>query len=126
MSFAIARAGSDARAFSLRTCQRARSLDARSGEDTLEFECREVPTKGDRLLWQDGGIWREHVVVRTDVPLEDFIRMCMQMNKDRRLDLIDEYEPADKKDTVDYPAPPAPEKDAEEAAAPAAPAEDDE
>ena len=52
--------------------------------------------------------------------------MCMQMNKDRRLDLIDEYEPADKKDTVDYPAPPAPEKDAEEAAAPAAPAEDDE
>ena len=61
-----------------------------------------------------------------DVPLEDFIRMCMQMNKDRRLDLIDEYEPADKKDTVDYPAPPAPEKDAEEAAAPAALAEDDE
>jgi hypothetical protein len=41
-----------------------------NGEDTLEFECREVPTKGDRLLWQDGGIWREHVVIRTDEPLE--------------------------------------------------------
>ena len=23
-----------------------------NGEDTLEFGCREVPAKGDRLLWQ--------------------------------------------------------------------------
>ena len=41
-----------------------------NGEDTIEFECREVPTKGDRLLWHDGETWREHVVVRTDEPLE--------------------------------------------------------
>ena len=41
-----------------------------NGEDTLEFRCREVPAKGDRLLWRDGGEWREHVVVRTDEPLD--------------------------------------------------------
>ena len=62
--------GLNARAFSLKTCQRARFLYARSGEDTIEFRCREVPAKGDRLLWRDGSIWREHVVVRTDEPLE--------------------------------------------------------
>lgn len=32
-----------------------------NGEDTIEFETREVPTKGDRLLWRDGETWREHV-----------------------------------------------------------------
>ena len=41
-----------------------------NGHDTIEFRSREVPTKGDRLLWRDGGIWREHVVVRTEEPLE--------------------------------------------------------
>ncbi|MBR3312498.1 MAG: hypothetical protein IKG18_00010 [Atopobiaceae bacterium] len=41
-----------------------------NGEDTIEFQTREVPAKGDRLLWRDGGTWREHVVVRTDEPLE--------------------------------------------------------
>ena len=33
-----------------------------NGEDTLEFQSYEVPAKGDRLLWLDGGVWREHVV----------------------------------------------------------------
>lgn len=41
-----------------------------NGEDTLEFESFDVPAKGDRLLWLDGGTWREHVVVRTEEPLE--------------------------------------------------------
>ncbi|MBE6468889.1 MAG: hypothetical protein E7001_02765 [Coriobacteriaceae bacterium] len=41
-----------------------------NGEGTLEFECREVPAKGGCLLWQDGSVWRERVVVRTDEPLE--------------------------------------------------------
>ena len=40
-----------------------------NGEDTLEFQSYEVPAKGDRLLWLDGGVWREHVVVRTDEPV---------------------------------------------------------
>ena len=42
------------------------------GEDTIEFECADVPGKGDRLLWRDpdDGRWREHVVVRTDEPVD--------------------------------------------------------
>ena len=40
-----------------------------NGEDTIEFQAREVPAKGDRLLWLDGDVWREHVVVRTIEPL---------------------------------------------------------
>ncbi len=40
-----------------------------NGEDTLELASFEVPAKGDRLLWLDGNIWREHVVVRTDEPM---------------------------------------------------------
>ena len=40
-----------------------------NGEDTIEFQTREVPAKGDRLLWRDGEVWREHVVVRTIEPL---------------------------------------------------------
>ena len=40
-----------------------------NGEDTLEFQSYEVPSKGDRLLWLDGSTWREHVVVRTDESL---------------------------------------------------------
>lgn len=41
------------------------------GEDTIEFDCLAAPEKGERLLWRDpqDGIWREHVVVRTDEPL---------------------------------------------------------
>lgn len=41
------------------------------GEDTIEFDCLSAPEKGERLLWRDpqDGIWREHVVVRTDEPL---------------------------------------------------------
>lgn len=40
-----------------------------NGEDTLEFQSYEVPSKGGRLLWLDGSTWREHVVVRTDESL---------------------------------------------------------
>lgn len=64
--------GLNARAFSLKTCQRARFLYARSGEDTIEFRCSEVPAKGDRLLW------REYVVVRTDEPLEGLCSVYAQ------------------------------------------------
>lgn len=41
------------------------------GEDTIEFDCALTPEKGERLLWRDptDGVWREHVVVRTDEPL---------------------------------------------------------
>ena len=41
------------------------------GEDTVEFDCLAAPEKGERLLWRDpaDGVWREHVVVRTDEPL---------------------------------------------------------
>ena len=41
------------------------------GEDTVEFDCALAPEKGERLLWRDptDGVWREHVVVRTDEPL---------------------------------------------------------
>jgi phage minor structural protein len=41
------------------------------GEDTLEFECAEAPGKDEYLVWRDPdeGVWREHVVVRTDEPL---------------------------------------------------------
>jgi phage minor structural protein len=41
------------------------------GEDVIEFDCALAPEKGVRLLWRDpgDGVWREHVVVRTDEPL---------------------------------------------------------
>ncbi len=41
------------------------------GEDTIEFDCLAAPEKGERILWRDpdDGVWREHVVVRTDDPL---------------------------------------------------------
>ena len=41
------------------------------GEDTIEFDCLMAPEKGERLLWRDptDGVWREHVVVRTEEPL---------------------------------------------------------
>lgn len=38
------------------------------GEDVIEFACRTVPTKYDRIVWRDpeDARWREHVVIRTD------------------------------------------------------------
>lgn len=34
-----------------------------NGEDSLEIEClTTLLTKGDRILWHDGDMWREHVV----------------------------------------------------------------
>ena len=75
-----------------------------NGEDTIEFSTREVPAKGDRLLWRDGGIWREHVVVRTVEPLcglcsvyaesslcemlDDFVEEAQLVNRTARQALI--------------------------------------
>ena len=59
-----------------------------NGEDTVEFECRDVPTKGDRLLWKDGDIWREHVVVRTDEPLEG---LCSVYAESSLCELLDDF-----------------------------------
>lgn len=56
------------------------------GEDTLEFESRDVPSKGDRLLWLDGATWREHVVVRTDEPLEGPCRVYAESSLCEMLD----------------------------------------
>lgn len=59
-----------------------------NGEDTLEFECRGVPAKGDRLLWRDGNTWREHVVVRTDEPLEG---LCSVYAESSLCELLDDF-----------------------------------
>ena len=59
-----------------------------NGEDTLEFRCREVPAKGDRLLWRDGEIWREHVVVRTEEPLEG---LCSVYAESSLCELLDDF-----------------------------------
>lgn len=59
-----------------------------NGEDTLEFQCREVPDKGDRLLWLDGGTWREHVVVRTDEPLNG---VCSVYAESSLCELLDDF-----------------------------------
>lgn len=59
-----------------------------NGEDTLEFECSEVPAKGDRLLWQDGDVWREHVVVRTDEPLDG---LCSVYAESSLYELLDDF-----------------------------------
>lgn len=60
------------------------------GEDTLEFACEDVPTKGDRLLWRDpeDRRWREHVVVRTDEPLQG---PCEVYAESSLCDLLDDY-----------------------------------
>lgn len=63
-------------------------IEELNGEDTLEFECREVPCKGDRLLWRDGGVWREHVVVRTDEPLEG---LCSVYAESSLCELLDDF-----------------------------------
>lgn len=59
-----------------------------NSEDTLEFECREVPAKGDRLLWRDGDAWREHVVVRTDELLEG---LCSVYAESSLCELLDDF-----------------------------------
>lgn len=59
-----------------------------NGEDTIEFCCGEVPTKGDRLLWRDGPVWREHVVVRTDEPLEG---LCSVYAESSLCELLDDF-----------------------------------
>lgn len=58
------------------------------GEDTIEFRTREVPAKGDRLLWRDGSTWREHVVVRTDEPLEG---LCSVYAESSLCELLDDF-----------------------------------
>lgn len=58
------------------------------GEDTIEFRCREVPAKGDRLLWRDGVVWREHVVVHTDEPLEG---LCSVYAESSLCELLDDF-----------------------------------
>ncbi|WP_347711292.1 phage tail spike protein [Olsenella uli] len=59
-----------------------------NGEDTIEFECREVPAKGDRLLWRDGSTWREHVVVRTDEPISG---LCSVYAESSLCEMLDDF-----------------------------------
>lgn len=59
-----------------------------NGEDTIEFQTNEIPTKGDRLLWCDGEVWREHVVVRTDEPLEG---LCSVYAESSLCELLDDF-----------------------------------
>ena len=59
-----------------------------NGEDTLEFCCYDVPEKGDRLLWLDGGTWREHVVVRTEEPLEG---LCSVYAESSLCEMLDDF-----------------------------------
>jgi len=59
-----------------------------NGEDTLEFATRETPAKGDRLLWLDGGVWREHVVVRTDEPLAG---LCSVYAESSLCEMLDDF-----------------------------------
>jgi len=59
-----------------------------NGEDTIEFSTREVPAKGDRLLWRDGGIWREHVVVRTVEPL---CGLCSVYAESSLCEMLDDF-----------------------------------
>jgi phage minor structural protein len=57
----------DVRRSILRPCGPLTHVEELCGEDTIAFDCEEVPDKGDRLVWRDpsDGRWREHVVVRT-------------------------------------------------------------
>ena len=59
-----------------------------NGEDTLEFCSYEVPAKGDRLLWLDGETWREHVVVRTEEPLEG---LCSVYAESSLCEMLDDF-----------------------------------
>ncbi len=58
------------------------------GEDALDFDCLEAPSKGDRLVWADGGVWREHVVVRTDEGLDGVCRVHAESSL---CDLLGDY-----------------------------------
>lgn len=62
--------------------------DELNGEDTLEFCSYEVPAKGDRLLWLDGETWREHVVVRTEEPLEG---LCSVYAESSLCEMLDDF-----------------------------------
>ena len=59
-----------------------------NGEDTIEFQCFEVPDKGDRLLWLDGETWREHVVVRTEEPIAG---LCSVYAESSLCELLDDF-----------------------------------
>ena len=59
-----------------------------NGEDTIEFESWEVPAKGDRLLWLDGGVWREHVIVRTEEPLAG---LCSVYAESSLCEMLDDF-----------------------------------
>lgn len=59
-----------------------------NGEDTLEFCSYEVPAKGDRLPWLDGETWREHVVVRTEEPLEG---LCSVYAESSLCEMLDDF-----------------------------------
>ena len=59
-----------------------------NGEDTLEFCSYELPAKGDRLLWLDGETWREHLVVRTEEPLEG---LCSVYAESSLCEMLDDF-----------------------------------
>ena len=61
-------------------------IEELNGEDTIEFQSYDVPSKGDRLLWRDGPIWREHVVVRTDEPFEGLCSVYAELSLCELLD----------------------------------------
>ena len=62
-----------------------------NADDALDFCSREVPAKGDRLLWLDGDAWREHVVVRTVEPLEGPCRVHAESSLfELRRDFVEE------------------------------------
>lgn len=70
------------------------------GEDTIELVSWVVPDKGDRLLWHDDedGAWREHVVVRTDEPLDGPCRVYCESSL---CELLDDFvEDTDRKSVV--------------------------
>lgn len=43
-------------------CERAQHRQEVGGEDTLEIATGAILSPGDRILWDDDGVWREHVV----------------------------------------------------------------
>ena len=59
-----------------------------NGEDTIEFQSWEVPDKGDRLLWLDGDVWREHVVVRTEEPMAG---LCSVYAESSLCEMLDDF-----------------------------------
>ena len=57
-----------------------------NGEDTIEFQLFDVPAKGDRLLWLDGDVWKEHVVVRTEEPVAGLCSVYAELSLCEMLD----------------------------------------